>query len=167
MKLINYRCRKQYNVAFTYNLRHDYSDFLANAKSEVLISALIKILKVKYVDIFITDIKSGSTIISGAISAINQEEGRALYNTLKTADISDFTVNGYSVSFMNDNTTIKCKSKGSADCPPGTEELSAGAIAGIVIGGVVGLGIIIGLIVYCCKKRQSTTNTGSARGDNV
>lgn len=33
-------------------------------------------------------------------------------------------------------------------------ELGEGTIAGIVVGSVVGLAIIIALICYCCRKRQ-------------
>jgi hypothetical protein len=33
-------------------------------------------------------------------------------------------------------------------------ELGEGAIAGIAVGAVVGLAIIIALICYCCRKKQ-------------
>ena len=71
MKLINFRCRKQFHLAFTYKLDYDYNAFLSNMKSEVLIGALMNILKVKYNDIFITSITNGSTIVSGVVSAID------------------------------------------------------------------------------------------------
>ena len=85
MKLINFRCRKQFNLAFTYNLNYDYETFLTNMKSEVLIGAIMKILGVSYSDVFITNITKGSTIVSCVVSATNEQAGRDLFKKLKNS----------------------------------------------------------------------------------
>ena len=141
----------------------DYASFVVNMKSEVLIGFFMRALGVGYEDIFISSIKSGSTIVSGEISGINEDSARNLYNKLKATELTDFKVKGYSISFKNDHVTVTCISKGTAECPHGTEEgLSAGAIAGIVIGCIFGVILIIIGIACCIKHRKGKTTAGSS-----
>ena len=148
MKLVNFRCRKQYHLGFTYNLDEDYGTFVVNMKSEVLIGFFMRALGVGYEDIFISSIKSGSTIISGEISGINEDSARNLYNKLKATELTDFKVKGYSISFMNDEHTVTCVSSGATQCPTGTEELSLGAFIGIAIGCIAAV-LMVAIGVAC------------------
>jgi hypothetical protein len=68
--------------------------------------------------------------------------------------MSEFDVKGLTIYFNDDDKPLDCTSSGKTEgCP-----LNPGAIAGIVIGAVAFVAIIIGISVYCYKKHQ-TKNT--------
>ncbi|KFY34103.1 hypothetical protein V494_07065 [Pseudogymnoascus sp. VKM F-4513 (FW-928)] len=48
-----------------------------------------------------------------------------------------------------------------AAAPGGSKKLAGGAIAGIVIGAIAGLALIIGLILFCLRRKRSGSQNGS------
>lgn len=155
MRLSNFRCINQYNVAFYYLLDYNYAQFMTSGKSEDLIKALQTITGAAYTDIFLMKIRQGSTSVEGVISAANSSAASQIYNTIKKSTLPSFVVLGSSFSNMNDTSVVTCSSSGAADCPvPPETSISTGAIIGIAVGcGVLAIAII-GTIIYCLKKRR-------------
>jgi hypothetical protein len=80
--------------------------------------------------------------------------------------MSEFDVKGLTIYFNDDDKPLDCTSSGKTEgCP-----LNPGAIAGIVIGAVAFVAIIIGISVYCYKKHQtknSLTLTPSSESGKI
>lgn len=113
-------------------------------------------LKVNTTDIFF-DIRKGSTIVSGLVSAINEARALQIFNIMKKTDLPDFDiiVLGKSFSFINETKVVECQSYGKDRCDSEAAQpgLSVGAIVGIVIGSVVLLSVIA-VTIYQVRKCQ-------------
>ena len=96
-RLFSSRCAGMYTVVYQYELNNNYSDFLANSKSQDFVDVVASAVNVDSNDTYITYVREGSTVIGGSISTTSSSNANAVQSSLGST-LPGFTVLSSSAS---------------------------------------------------------------------
>ena len=153
------RCIGQYSVGYNYHIDTPYSSFMSNSKSEQFTDDIATAAGCDKENVFISDIRDGSTIVTGMILSNTQTQATTITTQLNsytgtiagaTVITSSAVVIDNTINNNNGNNTLNPDTNNPNNPVPGNANL--GLIIGVAVGGTA-LVIAVAVIAFCFYKK--------------